>query len=146
MFHESHKKIHKILRKHHPEAVKKAKRIVYFKYPKLFLLIIFIILSYYLFTRPFIPEIIESFNSLGHLGVLISGSLTALGFTAPFGIGLLSKINPQNILIAAIIGGIGATLVDLLIFKTIKFSFIDEFKKLEKTKAIKKIEKIVKKK
>src|SRR4030042_4582820 len=126
MFHESHKKIHKVLRKHHPEAVKKAKRIFFLKYPKLFLLIFLIILAYYIFTQPFILEIIESFKNLGHLGVLISGSLTALGFTAPFGIGLLSRINPQNILIAAIIGGIGATLVDLLIFKTIKFSFMDE--------------------
>jgi hypothetical protein len=143
--HESHRKIHRKLRKHSPEGVKKAKRIFSFKYPKLLLLIIVIVFAYYFFSMPFIPGFMESFEKLGHLGVFISGGLTALGFTTPFGIGLLSKINPPNIWFAALIGGLGAAFADLFIFKTIKFSFMDEFKKLEKTKVIKEIEQIVKK-
>jgi hypothetical protein len=139
----SHKRIHKKLRKHSPEGVKKAKRIFSFKYPKLFLLIALIIIAYFIFSRPFITEFMELFNNLGHLGVFISGILTALGFTTPFGIGLLININPESILIAALIAGLGATIADLFIFKTIKFSFMDEFRRLEKTKAIKEIEKIV---
>lgn len=145
MFHESHKRIHKELRKHHPEAVKKIKKIFSFRYPKLFLLIILMILTYYIFTRLFFSGWIESFNKLGQFGVFISGVLTSLGFTAPLGIGLLTKITHQNILFAALIGGLGATVADLLIFKAIKFSFVDEFKRLEKTRIIQKIEKIVKK-
>jgi len=145
MRHKSHRKIHRKLRKHTPEGVEKAKKIFSFKYPKLFILIILILLAYYLFSQPFISEWIEIFNKLGHLGVFISGFLTSLGFTAPFGIGLLSKINPSSILLATVIGGLGATIADLLIFRSIKLSFTDEFKRLEKTKLIQEIEHIVKK-
>lgn len=145
MRHKSHRKIHGKLRKHTPEGVEKAKKMFSFRYPKLFILIILILLAYYIFSQPFISGWIELFNKLGHFGVFISGILTALGFTAPFGVGLLSKINPSNILIATVIAGLGATIADLMIFKSIKFSFMDEFKKLEKTKIIKEIEHIVKK-
>lgn len=142
---KSHRIIHKKLRKHSPNGVKKAKKIFSFKYPKLFLLIILILLAYYIFSMPFIPKFMESFNKLGQLGVFISGILTSIGFTTPFGIGLLVKINPNSIWIAALIGGLGATVADLFIFKTIKFSFADEFEKLEKTKVMEEIGDIVKK-
>lgn len=142
---ESHKKIHRVLKKHHPNAVRKARKIFLFKYPKLLLFVALIFFSYYIFSRPFALGLIEYFNKLSLFGILISGAFIAFGFTAPIGIGLLSGITPQNILIAAIVGGIGATIADLLIFKTIKFSFMDEFRALERTPAIKKIEKIVKK-
>jgi uncharacterized membrane protein YdjX (TVP38/TMEM64 family) len=142
---KSHKKIHATLKEHHPQAVKKARKIFALRYPKLFLLIFFIGLSYYLFSTPIISKWIDSFNNLGYFGTFISGAMTAFGFTAPIGIGLLSKIIPENIFIATIIAGLGAMLIDLVIFNTIKFSFTDELKRLEKTKAIKEIEKIVKK-
>jgi len=141
----SHKKIHATLKEHHPQAVKKARKIFALKYPKLFLLIFFIGLSYYLFSTTIISKWIDSFNNLGHFGVFISGAMTAFGFTAPIGIGLLTKIIPKNIFLATIIAGFGAMIVDLFIFHTIKFSFADELKELEKTKAIREIEKIVKK-
>ncbi|MCK9595775.1 hypothetical protein M0R19_01155 [Candidatus Pacearchaeota archaeon] len=139
-----HKKIHKFLKKHHPQAVKKAKKIFSFKYPKLVLLIILIALAYYIFTKPFMSEFMQLFNKLGIFGTFISGILITFGFTAPFAIGLLIKTNIQNIFLASLIGGIGATIGDLFIFSTIKLSFMDEFKRLEKTKAINKIKKIVK--
>jgi hypothetical protein len=142
---EPHKKIHQRLNHHHPQAVKKARKIFSFKYPKLLLLIICILLSYSLFSTPIISKLVNSFENLGHFGVFLSGAMTAFGFTAPFGIGLLSQLTPKNIFIATLIAAIGATLMDLLIFHTIKFSFADELKRLEKTKAIKEIEKIVKK-
>jgi hypothetical protein len=145
MSRESHKKIHKKLKQHSPEGVKKAKKIFSFGYPKLLLFIGFIILAYYLFSRPFISGFIDSFNKLDQFGIFILGALTSLGFTAPFGIGVLAKMIPSNILLGALMGGIGATIADLFIFKTIKFSFMDEFKRLEKTKAIREIEHIVKK-
>jgi len=145
MWHKSHRKIHKKLRKHAPESVKKAKKIFSFKYPKLFTLIVLILLAYYLFTQPFISEWIEVFNKLGDFGVFISGFLTSLGFTTPFGVGLLIKMEPSNILFATLIAAFGATIADLLIFKVVKLSFMDEFKRLEKTKLIQEIEHIVNK-
>ena len=140
-----HKKIHAKLKENHPQAVKKARKIFAFKYPKLFLLTLCMIFTYYLFSTELISKWIEFFNNAGSFGIFISGILTAFGFTAPLGIGLLSKINPSNILLAALIGAMGATIADLFIFHTIKFSFADEIKELEETKAIKEIRKIVKK-
>lgn len=144
MFQETHKRIHRVLRKHHPKAVEKAKKLVSFKYPKLLIMLLFILLSYYIFTRPFIPEIISLMGDMDYIGVFLAGFLVAFGFSAPFGIGLLINMDPGNILFATFIGGLGATITDLFIFNTIKFSFMDEFKKLEKTKIISKIENIVK--
>ena len=145
MTHKTHRKIHGKLRKHAPESVEKAKKFFSFKYPKFFILIILTLLAYYIFTQPFILELIEIFNKLGHFGIFISGILTGLGFAAPFGFGLIIKINPENILIASLLAGIGATIIDLIIFKSIKLSFMDEFKRLEKTKLLKEIEHLVKK-
>lgn len=144
MRHGPHKRIHRILKEHHPVAVKKARKIFSFRYPKLFLFVGLIILAYYIFTKPFVSGWIDFFVKLNNLGIFISGILIPFGFSAPFGIGLLTKMHPSSILIAAIIGGFGAMLGDLIIFKTIKFSFIDEFKRLERTKAIRKIEAIAK--
>jgi uncharacterized membrane protein YdjX (TVP38/TMEM64 family) len=142
---QPHRKIHAIIRKHHSEGARKAGRIFSFRYPKLMLLAFFIVLAYILFSSNLLSGWIDSFYHLGAFGVFISGAMTAFGFTAPFGIGLLSKMNPSNILFATLIAGIGATLADLLIFHTIKFSFADELNKLEETKAIKEIEKITEK-
>jgi uncharacterized membrane protein YdjX (TVP38/TMEM64 family) len=145
MFHEPHRKIHEILKKHHPEGTKKARKIFSFKYPKLFLLITFIGIAYYLFSTSFASKLIDSLSNQGYHWVFISGVLTTFGFTAPFGIGVLSKIIVEDILLATLIGAMGAMIADLFIFHTIKFSFANELKTLEKTKAIQEIEKIVKK-
>ena len=137
-------RIHKKLKEKSPKAVKKAKRIFKFKYPKLIIFVLFILIAYTLFSNKNFNDLIL-LTETGYLITFIGGILIALGFTAPFGIGLLINSSPQNIFIGALIAGIGATLSDILIFKFIKFSFIDEFKKLEKTKTIKEIEEIVKK-
>lgn len=141
-----HKKIHAILRKHHPQAVHKAKKLFRFKYPKLLLLILSFILVYYLFKNSNISAWILSLEKIGYFGSLIAGCLISFGFSAVLGIGFFIALNPQNVILAAILGGLGAMIGDLIIFKSIKFSFMDEFKELEKTKAIRKIEEIVKKK
>ncbi len=142
---KSHRKIHKKLRKHVPQTVERAEDMFKFKYPKLFWLFALIVAAYFIFSRPFFSEWMQTFNELGHVGTFISGALTALGFTSPFGIGLLININPENVLFTTFIAGLGATIVDLLIFKIIKTSLMDEFRKLEKTKVIREIEGIVKK-
>lgn len=140
-----HRRIHAVLRKHHPSAVHKARRLFRFKYPKLLLLILSFILVYYLFRNSNISDWISNLERFSYLGSFIAGSLIAFGFSTILGVGFFIALNPQNILLAAIFGGLGAMIGDLIIFKSIKFSFMDEFKELEKTKAIHKIEEIVKK-
>jgi hypothetical protein len=104
------------------------------KYPKLFLLILIIIFSYWLFSKQEISNFIKNLGSLGYIGVFISGMLFSFGFTAPIATGFFLVIEKQNIILSAIIGGFGAMLSDLLIFRFIKISFKDEFKKLGKEK------------
>jgi uncharacterized membrane protein YdjX (TVP38/TMEM64 family) len=142
---EHHRKIHNILKKHHPDAVIKAKRLFKFKYPKLFLLLIIILFSYYLFSQTNISNWISNFKNLNYPGAFIAGTLLAIGFSAPIGLGFFISAIPQNILLLTLIGGAGAMFGDFIIFKTIKLSFMDEFKELEKSKAVHAIEKIVKK-
>ncbi len=143
---EHHRRIHNVLRKHHPAAVHKARRLFRFKYPKLFLLIFSFVIAYYLFSRLDISDWILNLNTFTHLGIFISGLFLSFGFLTAFSIGFFIAVNPQSILFAVILGGFGAMIGDLLIFKMIKFSFMDEFHELEKTKAIHEIEKIVNKK
>jgi hypothetical protein len=135
--------MHERIKKKHPKAVKKAKRLFNFKYPKLAILILAIIFACYIFKNPIIILEISRLKEFGYLGVLIAGMLLSFGFSAPFAIGFLIISNPPNIFLASLIGGLGAALGDLIIFKTIKFSFMNEIKELEKSKTIKEIKKIV---
>lgn len=122
------------------------KRLFRFRYPKLFLLIIFSILSYYIFSSFYVQKLVENLNSLSYLGILIAGIFFSFGFTTPFSVGYFLTAQPQNIFIAAIIGGFGALLSDLLIFKVIKISFMDEFNQLKKSPAIREINILLSKK
>ena len=115
------------------------KKLFKFKYPKIILLLITIVLSYFIFRNPFISDYLSHIGTLGYLGVFLGGILFAFGFTAPFSVGLFISLNPSNIWFAGIIGGFGALIADLLIFKFIKFSFKDEFNRLKKTKTLRSI-------
>ncbi|MEK6828717.1 MAG: hypothetical protein AABY15_01205 [Nanoarchaeota archaeon] len=139
----AHGHIHRALRKHSPRGVHKAKRLLAFKYHKLVLLIAIIAFSYYLFTLPIVKNFVSVLNQFSYFSNFLAGILFSVGFTTPFSIGFLITSHPASIWIAAIAAGIGSVIGDVFIFKTIKFSFMDEFKELERKKAIKKIEKIV---
>lgn len=110
-----------------------------FKYPKLLLLIAFIVLSYFIFSDSNVQSFILSLGNLGYLGIFIAGMFFTFGFTTPFAIGFFVISNPDNIFLAALIGGLGALIFDLIIFKFVRFSLMDEFKRLEKTKPIKEV-------
>lgn len=71
------------------------------------------------------------------MGIFIAGFFFSFGFTTPFAIGFFITLNPDNLFITTILGGFGALLADLVIFRIIKFSFMDEFKRLEKTEPLK---------
>src|SRR3989338_9625415 len=114
------------------------KKLFRFKYSKILFLFVMIVLSYLMFRNPSISSYLSHLGGLGYLGIFIGGILFAFGFTAPFSVGLFISLNPTNIWIAGIIGGFGALISDLLIFKFIKISFEDEFRKIRKSKQIKK--------
>jgi len=112
-------------------------------YPKLTALVICIILAYFLFSNPSTQTYVSHLGSYGYLGVFIAGILFAFGFTAPFSVGFFISLNPANIWIAGIIGGLGALMSDLIIFSTIKVLFEDEFKKLRNSKTFVRITRLI---
>src|SRR3990167_8993223 len=112
------------------------KRLFKFKYPKLTLLLICIVAAYFVFSLEPTQEFMTLLGTK-YFGVAIAGFLFSFGFTTPFAIGAFVTMNPQNIFLSAIIGGFFAMLADLTIFSVIKMSFMEEFRRLGKTKTMK---------
>lgn len=110
------------------------------KYPKLLLLILAFIFAYLIFTLNNFDFLKNIIISSGYVGAFTSGIFFSYGFTAGLSVGsflILSKT--QNIILTGILGGAGALIGDLLIFKFIRTSFKDEIKKISEEKLIKKI-------
>jgi len=103
-----------------------------FKYPKLLLFLICIIFSYFVFTNSVLDQYLWGLGDWSYLGVFFAGILFSFGFTSPFSAGLLIVMKPENIILAALIGGFGSLCGDLIIFKFVKVSFEKEFNKLKK--------------
>ncbi|NYZ80032.1 hypothetical protein H0N95_02155 [Candidatus Micrarchaeota archaeon] len=93
-----------------------------FKYPKLSALLIAIFLAYLFFSSDYSAPFISAFNQAGYLGAFIAGCMFTFGFTTPFATGFFILMNPENVLLYAIVGGFGALIFDLVIFKPIDFS------------------------
>lgn len=111
-----------------------------FDYPKLFILVFCIALAYILFRQPVVYGFLSGLNSLSYLGIFIAGMMFSFGFTAPFAVGFFITLQPSNIYFAAILGGCGALISDLTIFRFIRFSFMEEFERLKKTKTVRSVE------
>ncbi len=109
------------------------------KYPKLTVLVVCTILAYLLFASPRVRSGMQSLGELSYWGMFIAGMLFSFGFSTPFAVGFFVTIHPSNLFFASIIGGFGALLSDILIFKWIKFSFMDEFMQLKHTLAARRI-------
>jgi len=116
----------------------KKRKLFNLRYPKIIILILLIIIAYFVFKQPAVSGFVTNLNSLSYLGIFIAGMLIAFGFSAPFAVGFFITLNPSNIWLVGLIGGIGAATTDLIIFKCIKFSFKDEFDRLKNTKTLKK--------
>lgn len=114
-----------------------------FKYPKLALLLFFIILAYITFNNPLVGILVSNLGNFSYLTVFIAGIFFAFGFTAPFATGFFITLNPPNLLLAGIIGGLGALSADLLIFRFICVSFEDEFNNLKKSRYAQKISSLI---
>ncbi len=109
------------------------------KYPRLIIFFITILIAIVVFHegRNYVP--FHNFlTSGGYFGTFLGGLFYAYGFTAaPSTAVLLVLAEEQNIVLAVLIGGFGALLSDLIIFKFVRYSFIGEIKELEKEKIIK---------
>ena len=121
------------------------KKLFNFKYPKIICLIIAIILAYFIFRNPVISDFVSHLGIWGYFGVFIAGLLFTFGFTSPLAAGFFITLNPENIWIAGIVGGTGALILDVLIFKFIRASFQDEFFRLKKTIVIRKTNELIEK-
>lgn len=121
----------------------KIKSFFKYKYTKLIILVAAITLAYHIFRDPEIATYLSTLQTLSYLGVFIGGILFVMLFSAPFGVGFFLTLNPANIWLAAIIGGLGAMVGDMLIFKFIKTSFEDEIKQISNSKHFQKISKAI---
>ncbi|VVB82456.1 Uncharacterised protein [uncultured archaeon] len=118
------------------------KKNIFSRYPKLIILAIVIIVSYFLFSNQLIRNLISNLDGFGYLGTFIAGMGYTFGFTSPLSAGFFLTMRSENIFLIGIIGGIGAMFADLVIFKFVRFSFSDEFHRLRKSKIGKRFKKI----
>jgi len=113
--------------------IKKGSMLSKIKYPKFLLLLYSFFLAYMLFANRDLSFIHEFIASLGYFGTFIAGALFTYGFTTPLAIALFLVIGQtQNIFVASFIGGIGALIGDIIIFKFLRLTFKDEIAKLRK--------------
>jgi hypothetical protein len=109
------------------------------RYPKLSILIGCIFAAYFLFSFEPVKMFVSHLGLAGYLGAFIAGLMFSFGFTTPFAIGAFIVMNPSNPAAYAIIGGLGAMIADIAIFKIIQVSFLDEFKTLMRTKTARRL-------
>ncbi|MEM4152506.1 MAG: hypothetical protein QXK80_00055 [Candidatus Pacearchaeota archaeon] len=107
-----------------------------FRYPKLTLIGAIIISAYFIFSNHSVKILLSQLNSFSYFGAFIAGLFYTYGFTGPLAAGFFIDLNPNNILLAGILGGFGALVSDLLIFDITRFTLIDEFNLLKKTKFV----------
>ncbi|MBI4150623.1 hypothetical protein HY492_00700 [Candidatus Woesearchaeota archaeon] len=119
------------------------RRLFKFQYPKLVLLVIAILLAYWIFSRPDITASIVALGGMQYLGIFIAGLLFAFGFTTPFAVGFFLIAAPSNPVLAAMVGGLGALISDVVIFGTIKLTFMDEFRRIKHSWAIRSIDRFL---
>ena len=90
------------------------------KYPHLLVLLALIAVSYFIFADQSVIAAVLSLGSSVYLGSFISGMLFSLAFTAPLGAGFWSVAVPNNIFVAALFGGLGTAIMDVIIFRSVK--------------------------
>ena len=113
------------------------------QYPKLLVLLLCILLSYFLFRVDFFKQFAQTLNAHGYFSIFLGGFLFAYGFTAPFAVGFFVSLAPYvNIFPASLLAGFGALIADLIIFQFIKRSFQDEFDKLKLTWLVRAFQKL----
>jgi hypothetical protein len=107
------------------------------KYPKFIFFILTFIAVYFIVESLHFEWLQDFLTPLGYFGTFIAGMLYVYEFTAAPAIVIFLALAPeQNIVLAALVGGMGALLNDMLIFLFIRSSFNDEIKKLSNEKIV----------
>ena len=104
-----------------------------------------ILFAYLIFRNSAVSQFVLHLGNLSYLSVFIAGILFAFGFTAPFAAGFFITLNTGNILLVGTIGGLGALIADVIIFKFIRVSLTGEFSRLKNTSVINKTSKLIEK-
>ncbi len=107
------------------------------KYPRLTTFVVIIAICIYFFSLDSVQAYLHSLGSFGYLGIFIAGALYARIFGAPIGTGLLVSIPHESILVATLIGTLGAFTSDLIIIEIFEKKLVKEFDRLRKIKLIK---------
>ena len=107
-------------------------------YLRLCILALTFVVAYIIFSnRDFLP-FHNLLITLGLFGAFLAGGFYAYGFTAaPATAVLLSIAKEQNIIIAAMAGGLGALIGDLLLFYLARHTFKEDIRRVSKTKIMK---------
>ena len=88
-----------------------------FRYPKLELLILSILVAYIIFRFTNISDSISGLGNYRYVGAFIAGILYSFGFSAAFAVAFFTTISGLNIFIASILGGLVSLLTYMTIFK-----------------------------
>lgn len=116
------------------------------KYPKLSLLVLIIVISYAIFSNPFVKQYFSNLGDKGYTGAFLAGLFYSYGFTGPISAGIFLVLDSSlNIFRAGILGGIGAMIADIFIFIFVRKIFMEEFRMLKEENAVKKISDVINK-
>jgi uncharacterized membrane protein YdjX (TVP38/TMEM64 family) len=111
------------------------KRKLKINYLKFVLFIIALFLAYFIFYERNLSAVHKFISSIGYFGTFFAGMLYTYGFTSPPATAIILLLaEEQNVILASLIGGFGALLNDIIIFKTINYSFKEEINFLLKGK------------
>ena len=101
---------------------------------KLIVFVLVLIAAYFVFRQPFVDNLILKVDGLGYIGLFIAGLLFPFGFLAPFSAGFFLAYTPNNLILAALVGGLGALASDMILFSFVKHSFKDDFEEVRQSK------------
>lgn len=108
-----------------------------FKFTYITLVVLSLVISAYIVGNPSFKDFILQMGSFEYLGAILAGVLFVFSFTVPISIVLITILaNDINPLALGLIGGIGAVMGDLIIFKLIKHHLADELALLFPSKEI----------
>jgi uncharacterized membrane protein YdjX (TVP38/TMEM64 family) len=106
------------------------------KYPKLWLLLVLIVLSFFPFLNPTIATWVNNLGQSVYVFVFIAGVLFPIGVLAPFCASFLINSHVSNIFVGALVAGLGAVITDLIIFRVIRRLFKKDFARVKQTQLI----------
>lgn len=93
------------------------------RFPRFVLMGITAFLAYGLFHQQSAQDYLHGLGGFDYAAAFVGGALFAMGFGAPFGVAILAIIaDDVNILLAAVVGGLGSLSFDIFIFRFVKLA------------------------